>query len=204
MSCTIVCIVEGHGEVSSVPILIRRIADDRNPPATVQVPRPLRVPADRLRRSGELERYVELAARRVGMVGGVLVLLDADDDEDCPAHVGPELLARCVSRRGDVAMSVVLAKREFEAWFLAAAASIAGKRGLNSDLESPDHPEDVRGAKEWLSRHMRPGLPYSPTQDQPSLTAIFDLSAAQAASSSFAKFHRDIIRLLGDEGPKEP
>ncbi|MGH9152377.1 MAG: DUF4276 family protein [Acidimicrobiales bacterium] len=196
MTCTISCVVEGHGEVSSVPILLRRIAQSLNPAVVVSVPPPLRVPADRLRRPGELERHFELAARKVGAGGGVLVLLDADDEEDCPARLGPELLARCVAQRGDVAVSVVLAKREFEAWFLAAAPSVAGRRGLTHDLQGPDHPEEVRGAKEWLRRHMAPGTTYAPTQDQPALTALFDIGAARAASPSFDKCHREVVRLL--------
>lgn len=199
MSFTISSIVEGHGEVSSVPILIRRIAALHQPSMLVEAPRPLRAPADRLRRHGELERYVELAARSVGPSGGVLVLLDADDDADCPARLGPELLARCVAQRGDMPISVVLAKREFEAWFLAAAASIAGRRGLSSDLIGPARPEEVRGAKEWLRRHMGPGATYAPTQDQPALAAIFDFSMAAATSPSFARFHREVLRLLQAE-----
>lgn len=200
MSCTISCIVEGHGEVSSVPILLRRIAEGHDPALSVRVPPPLRVSADKLRRPGELERYVELAARRVGTAGGVLVLLDADDDEDCPARVGPELLARSVAQRNDVPISVVLAKREFESWFLAAAASVSGKRGLALELEGPDDPEEVRGAKEWLRRHMSPGTTYAPTQDQPALTAVFDLNTARVTSPSFDKCHREVTRLLGGGG----
>lgn len=200
MTCVVSCIVEGHGEVSSVPILIRRIAAGLDPVVAVNVPPPVRVPADRLRREGELERYVELAARKVGAEGGVLVLLDADDDEDCPARLGPELLARAVGQRGDVRFSVVLAKREFEAWFLAAAPSVSGRRGLALDLKSPPRPEEVRGAKEWLRHHMPPGTSYSPTQDQPALTEVFDLSAARAASPSFARCHREVVRLLRGGG----
>lgn len=197
---TISCIVEGHGEVSSVPVLIRRIAAEGGSTATLNVPSPIRVPAGKLRRAGELERYVELAARKAGPDGGVLVLLDADDDDDCPARLGPELLARCMAKRGDIAISVVLAKREFESWFLAAAASVAGKRGLVADLIGPPDAEEVRGAKEWLRRHMSPGSSYAPTQDQPALTALFDIGAARAASPSFDKCHREVVRLLGAGG----
>ncbi|MGH9152683.1 MAG: DUF4276 family protein [Acidimicrobiales bacterium] len=197
MTCTISCIVEGHGEVSSVPILLRRIAESLNPAVVVSVPPPLRVPADKLCRPGELERHVELAARKVGAGGGVLVLLDADDEEDCPARLGPELLARCIAQRSDLPVAVVLAKREFEAWFLAAATSVAGRRGLAHDLQGPENPEEVRGAKEWLRRHMASGTTYAPTQDQPALTAVFDVSEARAASPSFDKCHREVVRLLG-------
>ena len=44
MTCIISCIVEGHGEVSSVPVLLRRIAAQHDPTAIVHVLAPLRVP----------------------------------------------------------------------------------------------------------------------------------------------------------------
>ena len=43
---------------------------------------------------------------------------------------------------------VFLAKKEFEAWFLAAAESLRGQQGLPLDLTSPHYPENIRGAKE--------------------------------------------------------
>ena len=70
-----------------------------------------------------------------GRAGGVLVLLDADDD--CPAALGPALLERARAARSDVPISVVLANREFEAWFIAAAESLAGTHGFPADLTPP-------------------------------------------------------------------
>jgi hypothetical protein len=140
-----------------------------------------------------LEPIVELAARRVGRRGAVLLLLDSDDD--CPAELGPQLRERILRYREDLLVGVVLAKREFEAWFLAAAASLAGSRGLASSLLPPDDPEAVRGAKEWLSRQMDPGRRYVETMDQPALTSLFDLEQARLADS-FDKCDREIRGLL--------
>ena len=79
MSCVrIAPIVEGHGEVQAVPILIRRIAAEIDVNLTVAIEPPIRVPANRLRKSGELERTVELAARKLGGAGGILILIDCD------------------------------------------------------------------------------------------------------------------------------
>jgi len=100
-----------------------------------------------------------------------------------------------VGPRDDVTVSVVLAKCEFEAWFLAAAESLRGERGLGHDLVSPGDPEGIRGAKEWLRGRMT-GATYSETLDQPALTARFDLDAARRADS-FDKCFREIRRLLG-------
>lgn len=190
------CVVEGRGEVESVPILVRRVGEQCEPPVYPAVERPIRVPASKLRKADELKRAVELAAARAGQGGSVLVLLDADDD--CPATVGPEMLDQ-IGARGDVDVSVVLAKREYETWFLAAAESVAGLRGLRPDLASPEDPESIRGAKEWLRDRMTGGSTYSPTLDQPALTAQFDLDAARRADS-FDKCVREIRRLIGCDG----
>lgn len=53
------CIVEGHGDVEAVPILVRRLARELDPDLAVETPRPIRVPKDRLLKTGELERHVE-------------------------------------------------------------------------------------------------------------------------------------------------
>jgi hypothetical protein len=57
-----------------------------------------------------------------------LVLLDADDD--CPKDLADKLKDRCHANHADVAISIVIAKKEYEAWFLAAARSLAGQHGL--------------------------------------------------------------------------
>jgi hypothetical protein len=186
------CIVEGHGDVEAVPILVRRLAHEIDPELAVETPRPIRVPKDRLLKTGELERHVELAARNTRGEGGVLVLVDSDDD--CPAELGPLLLSRVRKARADVPAAVVLAKREFEGWLLAGAGSLRGRRGLPNDLEGPEDPESVRGAKEWLSRKMPRFEPYRETLHQAPLTAALDFALARRARS-FARCEREIVRL---------
>lgn len=84
-----------------------------------------------------------------------MVVLDSEDD--CPGQLGPRILQRAAQARSDVSLAVVLPKREFEAWFLAAAESIRGYRGLPQDLRPPPNPEAVQGAKEWLNHRMQAG-----------------------------------------------
>ena len=191
----IAAIVEGHGECEAVPILIRRIAETIDPGFVPKVLPPLRVPASRLLKEGEMERSVNLAARKLQGRGGIVIIVDCDWEDGCPAEDGPMLLKRSVAARGDLPIAVVLAKREFEAWFLAAAESLRGKFGLPGDLESPAYPESIRGAKEWLSDKMPPGRAYAETTDQPTFTAIFDMNSARRADS-FNKCYRDIRSML--------
>jgi len=189
----IAAIVEGDGEVGAVPVLLRRHAELLGWGGRVKI-HPIRQPASRLLRPGELERVVELAARKVGIAGGILVLIDCEDQ--CPARLGPELLGRIRRARDDLPVSMVLAHREFEAWFVGSAESIAGRRDLPSDLRSHPAPESVRGCKEWLSQQMPRGRSYDAFRDQPALAALFDMDQAKQACPSFDKCHREMIVLL--------
>ncbi|NLE37759.1 MAG: DUF4276 family protein, partial [Pirellulaceae bacterium] len=122
---------------------------------------------------------------------GVLVLIDADDD--CPAELGPELLARAGRIRPDIPLGVVIAKSEFESWILAGIEGLRGKRGIPDDVRPLDDPESIRDAKGRLSRLMGT---YKETVDQPALTSHFDLHQARRRSDSFDKLCREIHRLL--------
>jgi hypothetical protein len=185
-------IVEGHGEEPAVPILIRRIIAHYAPDVYVHVERPIRWKRTGLIQQGGVERVVELAARQTTPADGILILLDADDD--CPREIAEQLLARARAARPDRTISVVAANREYEAWFLAAARSLRGKRGLADDLEPPADPESIRDAKGWLASRTTQGFSYKPTIDQPALTDLFDLEQASAARS-FRKIVKDVLAL---------
>jgi len=201
MVLRIACVVEGHAERESVPILLRRIAQTVDPELTLEIPQPIRIPKSKLLKAGELERAVDLAARKVDSHGSILIVIDSDDD--CPAELGPLLLGRAISSRGDLPVGVVVAKREFEAWFIAAAASLQGQRGLVENLQPPHDPEEISDAKGWLGTRMVGEGSYTSTLDQPALTAVFDLSAARAADS-FEKCYREVTRLLARPKTVDP
>ncbi len=191
----VAAIVEGHGECEAVPILVRRIAQTIDPGFVPRILPPLRIPASRLLKQGEMERSLDFAARKLEGRGGIVIIVDCDWENCCPAEEGPLLLRRAVATRSDMPIVVVFAKREFEAWFLAAAESLRGKFGLPGDLESPAHPESIRGAKEWLTEKMPLGRAYAETTDQPAFAAVFDMGAARRADS-FDKCYRDIKNML--------
>ena len=188
----IAAIVEGDGEVEAVPVLIRRIGLEVSPLAPPDVSRPIRVHRHRILKEGELERYVRLAAARVGDGGRIVILLDANGD--CPAQHAPIILQRAREARSDVRIEVVLAKREYEAWFIAAIDSLAGIRGVLAGVSIPQDPETINGAKEWLRNQM--SASYSPTADQTALTARFDMESARRRSPSFDKMWRAMVALL--------
>jgi hypothetical protein len=193
---SLACIVEGHGEVDALPILLRRFVPVVSPDVYPAVQPPFRRARSSLLKQGGLEHAVELAIRGLPMPGAVLVLLDSDDD--CPKERAPALKARAArTAAGRCPVALILAKCEFENWFIAAAESIAGHAGLPSVLVAPPDPESIRGAKEWLREHMVPGRTYSPTINQPALAATFDLNLARQRAPSFDKFCREVHRLCG-------
>lgn len=184
-------IVEGHGEVTALPTLLRRLAYESDRPMEAEIATPIRVKRDRfLNKPDEFRRMLLLARAKAGSDGRVLILLDADDD--CPAQLGPKLMADAAMVAPDVRCSVVLANREFEAWFIAAAASLNGHRGFQlrpgDDAQEPEIPRDAKG---WMGNRMTSG--YGETTDQVAFTAVLDLDMARQRSRSFQKLCKDFF-----------
>lgn len=189
----IVPIVEGFGDVQAVRILLQRIAAEGLGVQYLEVLPPIRVKRQRVVKPGEFERALDLAARQTTGDDGILILLDAEGD--CPSELAKEMLRRARTARADRRVRVVFPQRMYEAWFLAAAESIAGYRDLDVGLVAPTDPESNPNPKAWLSARMPPGRSYRETLDQPALTARLDLRAA-CASPSFRKLCRDIASLF--------
>ena len=192
-------IVEGHGEVAALPVLLRRLASELlEISEQLEIPSPLRLSKGKMKDPSELRRAVELMARKTNPDGAILVLLDADDE--CPAVLGPELLKHVHAARGDRSTSVVVANREYESWFIAGASGLRGYRGLPDDLLPAPNAEQIRNAKGWIDERMANG--YHETTDQPKLSSRFDLREA-LKSDSFSKLHRDIRGFIaGLAGPE--
>ena len=208
MNPRIFCIVEGYGDVRALPVLVRRLAQEMQR-FDVDVPPPIRCPKSKIVRKGdeiqteELARVLRLATAKLGgpSRGAVLILLDADDA--CPAILGPRLLDAATSIRSDVCISVVLAKREYEAWFVAAIESLKHSGKFSPEAATHPDPESLSDPKGYLSRRMRPELTYSEPVDQPALTQGFDLDQASSCAS-FQKCRREIEKLLDHVSGDQP
>lgn len=182
---TVCAIVEGDGEVAALPIVLRRLHQRFGPADYVQVTPPIRVYKDRfLNRPDEFRRHLLLAAAKCGEDGWILVLLDADDA--CPAELADSIKQRAQAHVPHRRLAVVIANREFEAWFIAAAGSLNGVRGFVFDERERTNAETPRDAKGWMRERME-GRAYGETTDQPAFAARFDLDEAAANSRSFRK-----------------
>jgi len=196
----IASIVEGDGEVAALPVLLRRLNEWRPGHGYAQALPPIRVRRDRfLNRDDEFRKQLLLAAAKCGEQGWILVVLDADDD--CPAALAAEVYQRAKQHVSHRRLSVVLANREYEAWFIAAARSLDGHRGFSCPGDGLVAAETPRDAKGWLRRNME-GRTYSEVLDQPAFTAHFDLQQAFDNSRSFRKLCKEwqvnVVDVKGD------
>lgn len=181
---TVASIVEGDGEVAALPVLLQRLNVWLSPEHYVHPAPPIRVRRDRfLNKEEEFRRQLLLAAAKAGEQGWVLVLLDADDD--CPAELGMNIWQRAQAVIPHRKLSVVLANREYEAWFIAAAESLHGKRGFQLTEQNLPEAETPRDAKKWIELRMQDS--YHEITDQPAFSASFDLQQAHQNSRSFRK-----------------
>ncbi len=174
MPPTLLPVVEGHSEVAGLRVLLQRLLSHLDHPH-VLVARPFRVHRTRVSQGGEIERAVLQGLRTREQVTGIVVVLDADDDD--PLALETLMREECAKATPLPAVAVA-ATRELEAWFLGAKESLRGLRSIRATAASPPDPEAIRGAKERLTRNMDGNRRYVEVDDQPAFAEQFDLAAA--------------------------
>ena len=187
----LVPIVEGHGEVQAVPVLLRRLLPGCGG-AHLGVARPFLVKRNKVVKVGELERAIEFAVSDRANARALLVVLDADDDD-------PIALAAALQVRAEetthLPIRVVVASREYESWLLASKETLRGLRGIRDDAVAPTNPESLRAAKSHLTFNMVSGRRYLEVDDQASLTSRIDFDLAAARSASFGRLIECVTEL---------
>jgi len=148
-----------------------------------------------------VEHYVEIALLR--HPDAILVLLDAD--KSCPKTLGPQLLTRARTRvPSGYPIGVVIAKKEYEAWFLAAFASSRFRKALPNlqftlarrSLPKATKIEEVGDCKKYVANLI--GLKkYEATIHQAQLTEILPFTRGMTRRSrSFRKLLKELDSLL--------
>ncbi|MEI8309684.1 MAG: DUF4276 family protein [Verrucomicrobiota bacterium] len=189
-------IVEGHGEVEALPVLLRRIAGECFDIWDVPLLHPGRYPAGRLLRKDQDGNWVPgpdfpKAGQHARNEGATCILTLLDLDDDCPKEVYDALIPVLADATAMAPSCLVFAKCEYEAWFLASAETLE-----DNVLPYPDDPEGVRGAKWALESHLQLEFPYDERTDQPRYSSRMKLTAVYERSRSFRKLIKDYRRLL--------
>jgi len=192
MRAAIVPIVEGHSEVKSVPVLMRRFLYQHGI-YDVVIEKPIRVKRQQVIKEGQLERAIGQARLRPNC-RAIVIILDADDD--CPKELAPSLLERARKASPSILVSVVLPKSEFESWFVGSISSLRGVRGIAETASPPPDAEAKRDAKGWLTNMMEGRRVYVEVDDQPSFAANFDFEIARENCRSFRKFQKDFEAIM--------
>ena len=201
----IIPIVEGHGEERAVPCLLQRWLRHRRFCQFFEVPDlainakgcgRLKAAYNKVRHIG-IEHYIIAALRN--KPDAILVVLDADDEcrKRGPGNgLGPELLARAKAVASHVPLAVVVANREYEAWFLANIRSFHARGLFFEHAEIPGNldPETPRDCKGLITKLI--GCRYEETVHQLKLTDDLRFSTgAIHRSPSYGKLIRDLERL---------
>lgn len=202
----IICIVEGQGEATAVPIVVnrmlqhlrcdRRLAADPERVICTKNGDRITAPHDPARQLG-IEHFVARAARE--KPGGILVLVDAEKRCLHSTHgvppLGVLLRQRAEAVAGRIPLGVVVANRMFETWFLADFHSLQ-RRGLlppSARLAQWRTPETLGGCKGWMEELL--GRKYSETRDQPRFAERLSLPlkpGMQRRSPSLWKLFREV------------
>ena len=198
-------IVEGHGEVTAAPVLLRRLLWDCAQSYGVDVGNPvIRRTQSQLRREADVRDAVRLALAQPDCAA-VLVLFDGEDE--CPVELAALVRGWAQAAAGQIPCEVVIAYREYETWFLAALESLRGRCRIAEDASAPANPELKRDAEGALEEFMPSGASYAPTIHQQKLSAVFDMSLAHQRNRSFRKLTKavgDLLLQLGQPVPSWP
>jgi hypothetical protein len=183
-------IVEGHGEVTAVPLLLRRIWKDvLGQTRPLHVLQPYRLPKGKMVAgdSSGLERALGLARLKLRQAQSrellVLVMLDADKlckKRTYPEGLGPKVLERCRTIAKDLTIAVSVADHEYESWLIAGS----------NDLDAAERAEATLG-KGWMKQEFGR---WSETVDMAQMTSEFEIQQARTLSASFDKLCRNIAR----------
>ena len=179
-------VVEGHGDGQAALNLVTRLWKDLGL-APFHWAEPIR--GKNLHQERGVQNVGEFLRAKAD-VGALLLLRDEDDG--CPKEQAPLAGAWLRKMKLPFPSAVVLAHREFEAFFLPCISRIAGRKlvdpwgmereGLLPGTTFTDNPETIRGVKEWLSKHMPAGRAYKPTVDQLPLARMVDFQMLRTFS----------------------
>jgi len=185
-------IVEGDGEVGAFPILLQRLVLELSCQEAIGYT-PFLEKRTQITKEDKFKRAVQIAGSKPN-TSALIVLFDSDGV--CAQDHIPQMLLWGREVAPQLPLAVVMAQHEYEARFLAAVESLRGVRRIEATASYELDPDKKQSPKSVIDHFMPRDKPYSPTADQPALSAQFHLGQAFQNSSSFRKLVKEIYRLL--------
>jgi len=192
-------ILEGHGDVMAGCSLIARSAATFGEHLFASEPAIRAGNALKLRRPGELERYLRLAISRED-IDQVLVLVDLDDG--CAAEFCAEFKKRAdpISQESGKKIDICFCVREYEVWFLTIIDILRVELpdyGIPAGLAF-ENPDTIRAAKGTLDRACaKKG--YKQMRDQLLFTKKIDVKQLAKRDRSYRKLLKSLLNKSYDE-----
>lgn len=214
----LVLLGEGHGDVAALPILVRRLLQEKDKAHLLHVDHDvIRFGSSRVMRWDkgrkqpdytEWIKGVTVAARRRN-IAAVLAVYDGDlknfppgSDSPFCAAIAAKSMAAATAQAGAgrrFSLSVVFACVEYETWIVAGAASLRGRPladgrvALPVNVPIPTGDPESHG-KRWLQQHC-PN--YRETRDQGPFTELLDLDCVRSKRlRSFRRLEHALDQLL--------
>ena len=195
-SSRIISIVEGPGDKQAVPGLVRRILYEKMNRFDIIVGRVIKANG----KPGSVEKVERLLQYAIlENCDGILVLFDADDE--CPYEEASKIANQAMALGLGVPVVVVYAEAEYESWFICNLAPGRGQEirerlSMENSVDAPKDVENIKGAKEWLTRNMPYNRAYKETSYQEPLTQYIDLGFTQTKSRSFRRLCHAVEELV--------
>ncbi len=207
-------LVEGDGDVTAAPILVKKLLKGLDASQHLVVDdHALRIGGVHklLRAEGKESRwldYIQVAARKPG-VTACLTILDGDDHSFmhdrspfCACRAAHMLAERAatVGAGNRFSLGIVIASQEFESWIIAGLGALRGQTvgtriAVPTDFELPKDPEkSPRDAKGWLNKVLKG---YSQSRDQDVLTSAIPIESFRSANlRSFRRLENAVRQLV--------
>jgi len=180
-------IVEGAGDVSAVPVLLRRLLAHHNL-HSIEVLRPYRF-GEVTKVAKNFRRYVLTAAKE-----GAPILWTIDCDDGCAVE-WVRTLEEQIPAELSVPIAFAFFVKEYESLFLAEKKCLISQLGVPANATFPQDPESIRGAKQYISSLTPNGVAYKETVHQARLTGHLDIDEARRTSRSFRHLEKVLIEL---------
>lgn len=200
---SIVPIVEGDGEVTALPELLRRLLYEEFLVYDWQILRPKNAHGcGNLTAPNGIERFVRYALIEPEC-DAIFILIDRDavlglpeaerPADDCVPAFAQILVERVARLNPSIPVVIVIACWEYETWFLASLETVIPSLGpYQGDVEA------LRSPKGWIERQLRSKHKqvYRETSDQVKMTYKLDLNLTEARSRSFRRLKNALAEIL--------